>query len=302
MSDPDYPQPSSSKSLRKRRKRSESIGKRKPTDGRTENVKFYEQRVLSALVADVDTLHEDFLKTPTWSYRDFSSCFLNREFSTIFLGRMNAADLIEFSEILLLYSSSFIFTLISNNNVPKYVKTTNSNELAKIQPCRKQRLLKDRVFGIYLTYTLFFTQPQNNIANIKVTVNQMAELEELCQSDLVRNECLEALFCVHRLVNHHAFMIKPFEQDFNPLLARRFNLEELLGEGAQVDTLMSDPLSALHNLLTDSTLEQADVIHQTYNRLKVGMELPEGIDLVKDGLMSRVKEILEETVKELDDM
>ena len=41
----------------------------------------------------------------------------------------------------------------------------------------------------------------------------MRELRNLCEQELLRYGCTEALYCVQRLVAAHAFMILPFEKE-----------------------------------------------------------------------------------------
>lgn len=64
-----------------------------------------------------------------------------------------------------------------------------------------------------MTYCLYFTQPQTHIANIKLSVLQIKELRVFCQRELVSEQCNEALFCINRLVDQHAFMVVPFEKE-----------------------------------------------------------------------------------------
>lgn len=41
----------------------------------------------------------------------------------------------------------------------------------------------------------------------------MKELRMLCQGELMAEQCNEALFCINRLVDQHAFMVIPFEKE-----------------------------------------------------------------------------------------
>jgi hypothetical protein len=41
----------------------------------------------------------------------------------------------------------------------------------------------------------------------------MKELRLFCERELLSGQCNEALFCVNRLVDQHAFMVVPFEKE-----------------------------------------------------------------------------------------
>ncbi|CAD5206151.1 unnamed protein product [Bursaphelenchus okinawaensis] len=287
--------PSRDRTKRKRNRRKRTYIKR--TDNLS--IKEIESNVVSAVMEDIDLLHKDFSNTPACSYREFAGCFLKREFSTIFLGRMNIADLVEFSEMLLTYATSFVFTQKSGKEINEFVVTDNAAELRKMEPVRKMYNLKDRIFGIYLMYTLYFLQPQNSISNIKLSVNQMKELKEFCARELLPGEYFEALFCVHRCVNNHAFMVKPFEPEFNPLLERRFNVSDLLDKKTKTEHVVAPPLTALKEVIIDSTLKEAEAMHEAYQALKAGKNLPEGVNLIKDSIMTRIQGVLAETEEEI---
>jgi len=80
------------------------------------------------------------------------------------------------------------------------------------------RTMKERVFGIYLTYSLFFLQPSEHVQLVKVSVGQFQALGQLLRDVLVPEGWVEAAFCLMRLIRGHAFAVGPFEMEVCRLL------------------------------------------------------------------------------------
>ncbi|KAH7698434.1 hypothetical protein AAVH_34474, partial [Aphelenchoides avenae] len=78
-------------------------------NGRIVDSKSAEQWLISGIKADVDSLMSEFMESESVRFTAFAKIFNEKEFSTIFLGRLSPADLVEFSENLLKYVSSFMF-------------------------------------------------------------------------------------------------------------------------------------------------------------------------------------------------
>ncbi|KAI6179394.1 hypothetical protein M3Y98_00605600 [Aphelenchoides besseyi] len=258
-----------------------------------------EQLTIAALISDVETLLKKFQETSSVSFFEFAQIFINLEFPTIFLGRYSMAELVEFSELILSYSSSFMFSGTETiEPPPSFIAGDVVVETQKLTITRKVRPLKERVFGVYLTYCLFFTQPQNHAANVKLSVKQMGELRRFCKEELLRDQCNEALFCISRLLNVHAFMVIPFEKEFNPLLARRFNVADLTIDNAEL-TEPSSEMSFLNSVEKDYTLMQIDLMHKRYVDEKNRIKLPDGLELVDESLLTSISSIVSRTEREL---
>ncbi|KAI6203504.1 hypothetical protein M3Y94_00564500 [Aphelenchoides besseyi] len=267
--------------------RPESSGTRKrksKQDQRFSIERNGEQLTLAALISDVESLLKRFQETSSVSFFEFSQIFIDLEFPTIFLGRYSMAELVEFSELILSYSSSFMFSGTETIEPPPSFIAGD----------------KERVFGVYLTYCLYFTQPQNHVANVKLSVKQMSELRKFCKEELLRDQCNEALFCISRLMNVHAFMITPFEREFNPLLARRFNVADLTNENAELMEHNSE-MSFLNAVEKDYTLMQIDLMHKRYVDEKNRIKLPDdlGLELVDESLLTSISSIVARTEREL---
>ncbi|KAI6216683.1 hypothetical protein M3Y95_01263700 [Aphelenchoides besseyi] len=284
--------------------RPESSGTRKrksKQDQRFSIERNGEQLTLAALISDVESLLKRFQETSSVSFFEFSQIFIDLEFPTIFLGRYSMAELVEFSELILSYSSSFMFSGTETiEPPPSFIAGDKVVETQKLTITRKVRPLKERVFGVYLTYCLYFTQPQNHVANVKLSVKQMSELRKFCKEELLRDQCNEALFCISRLMNVHAFMITPFEREFNPLLARRFNVADLTNENAELMEHNSE-MSFLNAVEKDYTLMQIDLMHKRYVDEKNRIKLPDdlGLELVDESLLTSISSIVARTEREL---
>ncbi|KAI6182207.1 hypothetical protein M3Y97_00355400 [Aphelenchoides bicaudatus] len=267
------------------------------------NARQTEQLMLSALIHDVDGLLKKFNETGGNSFYEFGQCFIDLEFPTIFLGRYSTSELVEFSEFLLSYSASFMFSGREPNQVPSFLINIKPDDMKKLTVMKKERTLKERIFGVFLTYCLYFTQPQTNIANIKLSSQEMKELLIFCQKELLSSQSNEALFCINRLVDQHAFMVIAFEKEFNPLLARRFNVADMVMDTLDIsESSSNEPFPALRNIQKDFTLTQTDLVHQRYIAEKNKHKLPSSMYSVTDDLLSKISNIVAKTEKELEDL
>lgn len=123
-------------------------------------------------------------------------------------------------------------TTTSGNNELKPLPYTVGNPLRSVGYRRwaaresalamgSPRTMKERVFGVYLTYSLFFLQPSEHVQLVRISVGQFKELGQLLREVLVPEGWVEAAFCLMRLVRGHAFAVGPFEVEVSGLESDR---------------------------------------------------------------------------------
>ncbi|VIO94914.1 Uncharacterized protein BM_BM2000 [Brugia malayi] len=153
--------------------------------------------------------------------------------------------------------------------------------------------LQERMFGIYLTYVLYFVQPESYVAQVRVTPDQMADLIDFISERLIPERHIDAFAALFKLINGGAFRIYAFEKEHNPLLHRRFDLREL-DEGGLDETELQEH-SFLKALGDDIVLTQADIICKRYLAAKEKVNLP--VDLNINLVQTTVSEIYNDILK-----
>jgi hypothetical protein len=188
-----------------------------------------EHQLVPSLKADVDALLTRFLEADSIRFSQFGTIFNEKEFSTIFLGRLSSADLIEFSENLLKYAASFMFVHTPDEEKPAFILGNVYNKTYEYWKSKQksERPFLERLFGVYATYCLYFLQPAQYVSQIRVSISQMDSLNAFMSNVLLPEQHFDALFCLFRLMDSNAFTIVPFEHEFNPLLARRFDFDDV---------------------------------------------------------------------------
>lgn len=69
------------------------------------------------------------------------------------------------------------------------------------------------MFGIYLTYALYFVQPESYVAQVRVTPDQMADLSDFVRERLIPERHIDAFAALLKLINGGAFRIYAFEKE-----------------------------------------------------------------------------------------
>ncbi|KAL7078202.1 hypothetical protein ACQ4LE_002269 [Meloidogyne hapla] len=231
-----------------------------------------ERSIMSALKDDVDTLARQFCSNNTdLSIARFARLFQAMDFSTIFLGRFTNADLVEFSEDLFHYISIYMFDAQPNRQIPIFFEgEINENKWKQMFLSPEKRTDAERIFGIFLAYSLYFVQPSQFVVPIHVTVPQMDNLNEYMETVLLPDEHFEALFCLFRLSHSNAFAIYPSDGTFNPLLHRHFRLrfEPDNHEFEQRRLMNIDNFPHLRALIDNPFFKQAEQLHERYAKCK----------------------------------
>jgi len=191
--------------------------------------------IQDAMKHDVDFLIRSYLYNcqGVSSYEVFADLFKQMQMDTIFAGRLSVSEFVEFSENLLCYVASLIYypeELITSLDYVNHeeVKILKGLELNyKIAANKVDRTVSLQISAIYLLYTLYFLQPRDYMAMIRISTLQMRNLTQLLRDTLLPDGELEAVYCVMRLVEANAFAVTPFERDFNPIVPYQMKVSSL---------------------------------------------------------------------------
>jgi len=236
--------------------------------GRGVTVAQQAHAILEAMKSDVNFLLRSYLSqcSEISSYEVFVDLFQNMQMETIFVGRLSISDFVEFSENLLSYVASLVYHPSERVKSPAYVNQEQV-ELSKglelnhdIASEKVYRTLPLQVSAIYLLYTLYFLQPLDYMAMIRISTLQMKNLRELVRNTLVPIGELEAVYCVMRLIEANAFAITPFERDFDPIVPYQMNVSSLSADGPVAKTTKE----LIESIQADSRIRD---IHREYQAL-----------------------------------
>uniref|UniRef100_A0A183CH77 NR LBD domain-containing protein n=1 Tax=Globodera pallida TaxID=36090 RepID=A0A183CH77_GLOPA len=216
-----------------------------------------DRQIIFALMLDIDSLARKFLvEQYDHSLHRFAEIFMEMELSSIFLGRFSSSDLVEFSEILFIYCSRFMFAPLSNSN-----NSVGKGELSNLQSDGivssrdLNRNYKERIFGLFLCYSLYFLQPSQYVIPISVTASQLDGFYEFLGTVLMPEEHFEAIYCFYRLVDSNAFSVVPLEGSFNPLLQRSLNFFLHNKSSPEVCEVETDEFGLLFSLSNSDVLK-----------------------------------------------
>lgn len=238
---------------------------------------------------DIERLLEVFKKEESLSFDAFSKCFRDVDFVTIFMGRISGAELVEFSEKLLQIAVSY--TMSFRERKPGfYVRDVSGDPV--IVNDSGEHSLQERIFGLYLTYSLYYVQPGNYVSQIRVTPEQAHDLATFFEEILLPGNLYDAILAYYRMVSYGAFTIIAFEKEHNPLLHRRFD-KNILDEGMLPQF---EELSLLKSFANDPVLTQANLIHKRYQAAKKESGVAEIsiVDVIKHSVSELYESVLED--------
>uniref|UniRef100_A0A914I045 Uncharacterized protein n=1 Tax=Globodera rostochiensis TaxID=31243 RepID=A0A914I045_GLORO len=259
-----------------------------------------DRQIIFALMLDIDSLARKFLAEQyDHSLNRFAEIFMEMELSSIFLGRFSSSDLVEFSEVLFIYCSRFMFAPLSNSsNFVGKGELSNLQSDGIVSSRDFNRNYKERIFGLFLCYSLYFLQPSQYVIPISVTASQLDGFYEFLGTVLMPEEHFEAIYCFYRLVDSNAFSVVPLEGNFNPLLQRSLNFflhNKSSPEVCEVDA--TDEFGLLFSLSNSDVLKQSESLHRHYISMKAqcNVELPRGAQILNESPMDIVRRLLKET-------
>ncbi|CAJ0559183.1 unnamed protein product, partial [Mesorhabditis spiculigera] len=188
--------------------------------------------IYTGMRKDIVELYKRFQEGNTARIAHFRTVFRSMHFEKIFAGRLDPGEHVEFTERLLQMAASYMHPFptaapsVFTERVP--VDCHHTTQLAAVagNPDEPQpRELLERIFGVYLTYSLYFLQPSDYVVPIRVTPVQMIEMTRL-QRELIHENHLDTVATLLKLHAYKAFVLAPFASSYDYVTHRRFELSE----------------------------------------------------------------------------
>lgn len=162
------------------------------------------------ILEDIKIFYKAYCAENSLTFSSFTKLYAEHNMSVLFLGKFAAYELVETSEYMLQYAIEFTVPLVDDNQKP-YLPLSE-DEIDRSKDNDPERL-KRIIFGIYLCYMFYNSQPSQYVCNIHVQVRQLQEIQRLMKEVLLKNNQYEAMYCLYCLIQHDAFTIVPFGND-----------------------------------------------------------------------------------------
>ncbi|KAJ1364630.1 hypothetical protein KIN20_024759, partial [Parelaphostrongylus tenuis] len=192
--------------------------------------------VNAGILNDIETLWNAFNMKNSCRLRKFYEVAAEYELSNIYCGRLGITELLEFEERLL--KAAFAY-------VRSKKETTAGLEF--------NRPLKERIFGVYATYVLYYAQPCDYVSKIFVTTSDIKEVMHLVKYFLLPERHFDTVACLHKLFADDAFSVVAFIKCYDPVCHRRHEAPQW-----DVDVIDEDekytPLEATKSILENPIL------------------------------------------------
>uniref|UniRef100_A0A914ZU70 snRNA-activating protein complex subunit 1 n=2 Tax=Parascaris univalens TaxID=6257 RepID=A0A914ZU70_PARUN len=227
--------------------------------------------IMSGCRADIEQLLDLFKEKNSLRYDAFFEVFKEIEFNTIFWGKMSVAELVEFSEKLLQMAISYAM-VCRRREEPDW--SDDEREQEAIDAAWNQRpehdlTLQERLFGIYLTYTLYVTQPFRYVTQVRVSVEQLGSLETFLNDSLIPEKHYDAVAILQFFGDRQIFRIVSFEKDFDVLTHRRYDRYILEDENPEPSTSTEyDVCAVLKTMENEPLFQQVNSLHKWYVEMK----------------------------------
>lgn len=247
--------------------------------------------ITSGFRKDMEKLLKLYKDQNSLDYRSFAECFRSMQFASVFTGRLSSAELVEFTEKILQMAISYAMTYRNREMLSSYVEGDESNDKSLSQT-NEENSLQERMFGIYLAYSLYYAQPNNYVSQIRLTPAQMGDLESFMTGVLVPEKHLDPLYALYRLINEGGFRIVAFDKEFNPCLHKRYDRAELDEGDSDSNT---EEVSFLKAVLDCDELRLADNIHYKYEEAKKRAGFAPGMQIIKQSISEMINEVLRRT-------
>lgn len=239
------------------------------------NLSQIERKQICAIKSDIEELRLRFYGERCVSYTEFTNIFIEQGFPHIFAGRLSSSDYAEFAESVLTYAATFMFSRqlessTEGSQPPPYV--------IGLHKPMKTRIIDDgyspyleKIFGIYLTYSLYYLRVNKAMHPIRVTSMQMRDLSDFLRNEMMKiDDCLgtlQAVWILIELTDNDAFTIVPFQNEFN-ILHRKFDISEAEWQTHGVEPSSIPDFPWLNNLKNDAVAREIDEIDKKYAKMK----------------------------------
>ncbi|VDK27018.1 unnamed protein product, partial [Anisakis simplex] len=139
-----------------------------------------------------------------------------------------------------------------------------SARLVYSQATRNETALQERLFGLYLVYTLYVTQPHRYVVQINITIEELEEIQRFLQHELIPERHYDAIAILQYLTARHIFRIVAFSKDFDVLLHHRYD-RYIFDEGDEKKSREEQPseqLNSLQAIRSEQLTAQVETIHK----------------------------------------
>ncbi|XGW18564.1 hypothetical protein V3C99_002850 [Haemonchus contortus] len=201
---------------------------------------------------DMKTLLNAFKERNSLRLIEFYEVAVNYGLKDIYAGRMSVADLVGFAECLL--NAAFAYT----------------------RPCKEypnglgeEQTITERIFGIYVTFVLFYAQPIDYVTKIRILPEDCVSIVHFAHEILLPGGHLDAYACLQRLFCDGAFRIVMSIKDYDLSNHHRYEkpnpVELLVDEDERyapleaASSIMKHPLLKAMNFV-ERKVEQKEII------------------------------------------
>ena len=223
------------------------------------------------LGATVYSAYQEFEKSEGPRFSAFTKVWKDSSFGCIFNGRESYRDLYEFTEEIL-------------DRVKQSARPVYQNR-------ERNHLL--RYAGLYMMYALFFKQPCRPRVKLRLTMEEMKELQALVEQARADNHW-DVVYAWSKLFNEHAFHFTSLPTQMGLEMAiqleQRKRMENLNSRGAQNEYFKSKEFYGL--------MKGMRKIHSRYTRMKESLSNPgdeteKSLYFIDANLPESIKEIIE---------
>ena len=223
------------------------------------------------LEATVYSAYQEFEKSEGPRFSAFTKVWKDSSFGCIFNGRESYRDLYEFTEEIL-------------DRVKQSARPVYQNR-------ERNHLL--RYAGLYMMYALFFKQPCRPRVKLRLTMEEMKELQALVEQARADNHW-DVVYAWSKLFNEHAFHFTSLPTQMGLEMAiqleQRKRMENLNSRGAQNEYFKSKEFYGL--------MKGMRKIHSRYTRMKESLSNPgdeteKSLYFIDANLPESIKEIIE---------
>uniref|UniRef100_A0A0N5BA00 Small nuclear RNA activating complex (SNAPc), subunit SNAP43 n=1 Tax=Strongyloides papillosus TaxID=174720 RepID=A0A0N5BA00_STREA len=168
------------------------------------------------ILEDIKNFYRAYCAENSLAFYNFTKLYSEHNMSVLFLGKFAAYELVEISEYMLQYAAEFIVPLVDDNKKPYLPAPGDEVDYSKDNDPENLRKI---IFGVYLCYMFYNSQPSQYVCNIHIQVRQIQEIQRIMKDVLLKNNQYEAMYCLYCLIQHEAFTIVPFGNDYTFKLA-----------------------------------------------------------------------------------
>ncbi|EYC26897.1 hypothetical protein Y032_0009g414 [Ancylostoma ceylanicum] len=227
--------------------------------------------VNAGITSDMEMLLEAFKAKQSVRLIKFHEVAIDYELSSIYAGRLSLAELIEFEECLL--KAAFAYTR------PTKGSTTST-----------PRTLTERIFGVYATFVLYYTQPIDYVSKILVTPNDLREMRRFCEEVLLPGRHLDTVGCLYKLYADDAFSIVAYVNSFDPVCHRRYDMPHADEDVVEEDEKHT-PLAETAALMEDPILKTMAHVQREIEKKQNRIEGCPKVAEIKDNFLARINKI-----------